>query len=514
MPSDAFIGVLTGLGEAHRARQKNIFDQEVARRSKYEQFLQKASTDPTYRPEAQDQFSQLYSTLIMTPPEKKLPKDFERQVTDALTSVEGSMDLRQGGPPEQASTPGPIPQSQPIQPPEPFQGKMASRISPQEVAAQKIRESVQMLQALGPIQMQQALEQKRGELALEPPRVGSFPPESGIWEQDPVTRRTTVIREPELKPVKPPTLNAPRFENKLVEGYSGPQEVFRITDPDSADFTKEYITGPGGQRIDVTGKTRVYEKPVQPPYVVRVEGAIGNAAQELPKEWRNVVTRAIPRNTPAQARLATIQEASDYLASGDTEGLKSRIRQLAIEGENVSTQAQVEGRADAMNAMREAVDLMGEMQREGIPTNILSGTWEDIMRKLGTTSHPKRVEFNSRMQRALSAYTLAMSGVQFSENEAKRYLQLFPNYSNTMPVNAALTNSLLKAMETEDRRFWTQKLGPDGAKLVGAVGTTPPPSVGGAGMIRVQIPGQPPGQIPQAALQQFLRDNPGAKQLP
>src|SRR3990167_7679183 len=107
MASDALIGILTGLGTAHRERQRNIFDQEVERRGKYEKFLTDAAANPQYRPEAQQQFTQLLQTLYQTPAEKKLPKDFERQIADAVTSVEGSMDLAQSSSQTmQATTPG------------------------------------------------------------------------------------------------------------------------------------------------------------------------------------------------------------------------------------------------------------------------------------------------------------------------------------------------------------------------------------------------------------------------
>jgi hypothetical protein len=467
MPSDAFIGILSGLGEAHRTRQKNIFDQEVERRSKYEQFLQKASTDPAYRPEAQNQFAELYSTLIQTPYEKKLPKDFERQVTDALTSVEGSMNLQQGGPP-QVSRAGALPSQsdQPIAPPGQFKGKMPTRFSADEKFAEAMRLLNAQLQARSGVE----LETERQKLAMQPEEAFAFGQESGL-----ATRSGKVLREPATAPEKPPNLTNLSREEVNIDG-KGPVTVLRQLDPaDPTRLGRVFVPTLQGLQ-EVTGRDTPYKAPVQPPFIIRAEGAITNAAGELPREWRNAVTRAMPSNATPATRLARMNEAASYIDAGDMEGLKSRIRQLAIEGENVGTQAQVEGRADAMNAMKDAVGLIDQMQREGVATNIVTGTWEDILRKLGTTSHPKRVEFASRMQRALSAYTLAMSGVQFSEAEAARYNRLFPNYSNTMPVNKALTNALLTAMETEDRRFWNQKLGPDGAALVGAtVGSTGSP---------------------------------------
>lgn len=196
MPSDAFIGILTGLGEAHRERQKNIFDQEVERRSKYEQFLQKAATDPAYRPEAQNQFAELYSTLIQTPYEKKLPKDFERQVSDALTSVEGSMDLSRGGPPEKLPIGHPVEQrSLAVEPPPPFQGRVPARFS----AKEKFAEAMRLLNAELEARGRSALDVERQKIAMQPDEFFAVPPESGI------ARRSTgeLTRQPQFRPMAP-----------------------------------------------------------------------------------------------------------------------------------------------------------------------------------------------------------------------------------------------------------------------------------------------------------------------
>jgi hypothetical protein len=53
----------------------------------------------------------------------------------------------------------------------------------------------------------------------------------------------------------------------------------------------------------------------------------------------------------------------------------------------------------------------------------------------------------------------------------------------------------------------------DVAAAKGGAAPAAPPQ-GGGGMIRVQIPGHPPGQIPAGARDQFLKENPGAKVIP
>ena len=339
------------------------------------------------------------------------------------------------------------------------------RFSPQEMSQQKIAEAVQMLQALGPINQQQKLELMQAEQAMEPDELVPFGRGGLAWR-----RKGSIVRqpEPETQPNRPNTQGI----DIILPGMpkDKPIPAIRIMDRDDPDVGKIFIRTPEGLK-DVTTEAVEWRAPVQPPYIIRVEGDIDKVAKELPQDWRNVVRRSMPNTLPAATRLGRMNEAAEYIAANDVEGLKSRVRQWAIESENVGTQMQVEGRADAMVAMKDGLALLNNMRREGVDTNILTGTWEEIVRKLGTTSHPKRVEFTSRMQRALSAYTLAMSGVQFSENEAKRYYELFPNASNTLLVNEALAKSLLRSMGAEDKRFWEQKLDVPGAKLVSAIPT-------------------------------------------
>lgn len=493
MPSDAFIGILSGLGEAHRARQKNIFDQEVDRREQMAKVVEKLADQPDITPEGKDQLYRQAFGIRTFDVNKKLPKEWESLATEVApkfgqswlggqttnkveaTNMPVASDL-EGGATFKDIQGGQVPglgdkvQSTQTPPPSQYQASMpqpppgttrSMRFSPQEISQQKIAEAVQMLQALGPIQQQQALETERAKLAMQPEKFSTASPGSSI-----VSERTGKITGQAPKP-KEPSLD---------------KEVDTFTD--AGGYRTTTYQRPDGSTYERRSASKVQpDKPTQPPYIVRVEGAVDAASKELPQDWRNVVRRSMPNTLPAATRLGRMNEAAEYIGAGDSEGLKSRVKQWAIESENVGTQAQVEGRADAMNAMKDAVGLLAQMKREGITTNILTGSWEDILRKLGTTSHPKRVEFASRMQRALSAYTLAMSGVQFGEQEAQRYNKLFPNYSNTMPVNETLAKSLINAMATEDKRFWTQKLGPDGAKLVGATGTTD-----GGGEQRVRMP--------------------------
>src|SRR3990167_7198635 len=364
--------------------------------------IEKLAEHPSITPEGAEQYYKQAFGIRTSDVNKKLPKEWENLATEVAPKFGQSwlggqttnkMEVKNM--PIPSSLEGQPTQTQPPMPPSQYEAPMpqpppgAQRSafhSPQELSKQKMTAAVEMLQALGPIQQQQALETERAKLAMQPDDAFPFAAEAGL-----ATRSGKVLREPELKPVTPPSRSNLQSIEITLPGQSGPQPAMRQLDPDDlGNLGKIFVRTPEGLQ-DVTAQARLYEKPAQPPFIIRSEAAVSAAASELPREWRNAITRAMPSNAPQAVRLARLNEAASYIDAGDTEGLKSRIRQLAIEGENVGTQAQVEGRADAMAAMKDAISLIDNMQREGVSTNILTGTWEDIMRKLGTTSHSKRV---------------------------------------------------------------------------------------------------------------------------
>src|SRR3990167_5816256 len=204
MPSDAFIGMLSGLGDAHRARQKNIFDQEVARREQMAKTFEKLAEHPSITPEGAEQYYKQTFGIRTLDINKKVPKEWESLATEvapkfgqswlggqttntveaqnqpiaselpkpgmdtSLGSVQAgkvpSLEAGQTQPPTR--TPPPSQYEAPMpQPPPGF--KRSVFYSPQELYKQEIQAAVEKLQALGPIQRQQELEAKLDELPLQ-----------------------------------------------------------------------------------------------------------------------------------------------------------------------------------------------------------------------------------------------------------------------------------------------------------------------------------------------------------
>lgn len=415
MPSDAFIGILTGLGAAHRERQKNIFDQEVERRGKYEQFLQKASTDPNYRPEAQEQFANLYTTLIQTPYEKKLPKDFERQISDAVTSVEGSSNLSQGGPPQSEQVGDAITGKRVETPePPPFQGKMPARFSAEE----KFAEAMRLLNAQLQARSGSEIETERQKLAMQPDEAFPFGAESGL-----ATRSGKVLREPQLQPEQPPL-------DKEVDTFTG-ADGYRVTTyqrPDGSTYERKSTskvqplqTRPSNPNLDRLRELDIENKTIASPGQVVFKSSGRPVGQQMPEA--------------AAVRL---------------EGLQTAIEQADV----------VE---KALLNLGNTGAIKGFIEENGV-------YWPVVQDSLT----PAQAEAVAETNRLLSAYAQAVSGLAVSEQEIGRLKRSAPNVKLTPEANKKIIGHFRRNAQTKLRNYLDLR----GWKLSGidVAAPAPPPT--------------------------------------
>lgn len=201
------------------------------------------------------------------------------------------------------------------------------------------------------------------------------------------------------------------------------------------------------------------------PFNTQGGGQPGALPTTAPAEWQNVVDR-VTNNLPAQRRVQKINTFGRLLNEGNTAELADQVRQTAIEGEDATTRQAIQSRATMRASINDVRNMLGELQSAGIPTNILTGTVEDVARKLGTSTNPEYVRFANRLQDMLITYRRAATGVAFSQLEQNDYARMFPNYRQTLPVNLAALDGLQRSIESNDSVYWTHKLGPEGAKLV------------------------------------------------
>jgi len=214
---------------------------------------------------------------------------------------------------------------------------------------------------------------------------------------------------------------------------------------------------------------------------------------EIPSDYQNAFERAV-LSIPATRRGPKVELANRLFKEGNLPELRQVIMQAAIEGENVDTKNQVLGRQATVAALNDAEAILKQLAAKGVPTNILSGSMEDLARKLGTSTNTEYVTLGNQLAGTLIQYRRAATGVQFGEREGAEYAKMFPNYKNTLPVNEALIAGLKGAMAANDKAYWTHKLGPSGSVLVGAMpGQAQPaaPAAAGGQPMQQPIPGVP-----------------------
>lgn len=204
---------------------------------------------------------------------------------------------------------------------------------------------------------------------------------------------------------------------------------------------------------------------------------------KVPVERRTAIDR-VTNSMPKERAASWRKTLSGLAVDGNEEDLRSAMKQAAIESEPSTSRTQLQGREQMVGSLLDAKAILSDMKTRGVPTDILTGSVEDIARKLGTSTNPEYVRLGNRLASTLIAYRKAATGAQFSEKESSQYQKMFPNYSNEFPVNDALIQGLLDEAQTNNRIFWSNKVGSKAAGWIlgesaaagnGPATTQPPP---------------------------------------
>lgn len=192
--------------------------------------------------------------------------------------------------------------------------------------------------------------------------------------------------------------------------------------------------------------------------------------EQIPADKRLMIER-VTNSLPKARREEWQSTLRNVVESGDEDELRSVIKQTAVEGEVAATRASVLGREQMVAALNDAKTVLKQLKAEGVPTGFFAGTVEDLYRKLGTSTNPKYVALANQLQETLINYRRAATGAAFSDKESSQYKSMFPNYSNQFPINEALIDGLTRAAETNNRTYWTGKVGKKQAEwLLGSGG--------------------------------------------
>jgi hypothetical protein len=196
-------GILVGLGEAHREKQKTLFEREMDRRQQLANLYMKFALDPGTRPEAMGPLLQTGIGIMSHPPEKKLPKEYEDITPHLMTTLpEGKQTLpgsqipvggatpglpaipstgEMPGVPALPPLPGPAAEAMPSlslpPPPPPPAVSVPSRYTPEEISGMQTQAKVAEMKALLPYEIEKAK-------ALRPPQRPVGMSQYGVYDPD------------------------------------------------------------------------------------------------------------------------------------------------------------------------------------------------------------------------------------------------------------------------------------------------------------------------------------------
>lgn len=139
---------------------------------------------------------------------------------------------------------------------------------------------------------------------------------------------------------------------------------------------------------------------------------------------------------------------------GNSDQVELALKNAAQASAGSALREEIIKRDQAINSLRRVDSALNEYQAAGGDTNLLVGGYEDLQRKLGKSSDPKLAEIETRINLALNAYTNAVSGAAFTEQESARYASLFPSTGNTAILNTTLVDTLINEFEASNQVFY------------------------------------------------------------
>ncbi len=143
-----------------------------------------------------------------------------------------------------------------------------------------------------------------------------------------------------------------------------------------------------------------------------------------------------------------VANAKSYAASGDYEGLKENLLNVATKSLGTAEQTRIRGRQAAIDALTNIETALEDYKKKNpTGTNIVSGTLEQIVQKVGASSDPDLARIKNLIQLAMSDYRLGQTGVAFNKEEAKQYKDIYPDISNLGGLNTSKISATKEAMQ-------------------------------------------------------------------
>src|SRR3990167_915459 len=117
-----------------------------------------------------------------------------------------------------------------------------------------------------------------------------------------------------------------------------------------------------------------------------------------------------------------------------------------VMGQTLATQ--LDKYETAKSQMVSIDNLLTQYYASGGKTNLLGGSYEKVINKLGEVDNPILVEIATNISSALQIYRNAVSGTAYSVQEGKDIASIFPGINKSQGLNEAILSGRMKAFDT------------------------------------------------------------------
>ena len=174
-------------------------------------------------------------------------------------------------------------------------------------------------------------------------------------------------------------------------------------------------------------------------------GAIRGAMQNITSKWG------------AGEKQTAFDEVDDY--AGDPEAQRQAIKRTTLKAATADQQNQVMGKERTADLLNEISGDLEILEKNGTPTNWMTGNIEGLMGRVGLVKNPAMREVATKIAVAVMAYRRSMTGVQFGMIENKEYKRIFPNIDKVSAFNSATAKALTSVFSGDTEKFYKQSMG-------------------------------------------------------
>lgn len=147
----------------------------------------------------------------------------------------------------------------------------------------------------------------------------------------------------------------------------------------------------------------------------------------------------------------TMGQVRQQLASGDKERAKDTILRVAVKNAGVDIQAQVIARNFAVSQLNEIKTLLNAYVAKTGDTNVITGTLEKALEKIGLTKDPALASLKNKIDTNIQVYRRSMTGVAFSPSESQEYKDILPSIDNINDLNVAKIDTLVDTFNKNNK---------------------------------------------------------------